>query len=315
MIRTSATRRISTAKWCTLLLVVLLFGSVKAQDTVATSFFEPAHRYDPGRSRMVWLGTGTAYVGGMSLLYGTWYKDYPQSRFHFFNDREEWLMMDKIGHAGSAYALSLWAGKLVAWSGVETKRAAWAGAGMGLLFLSTVETFDGFSDAWGFSVTDMIANTVGAGLYLGQELGWGEQRVSFKFSYSQDPLVNERPAVFGSSLAENVLKDYNGQTYWLSFNMKSFGVYNGLPAWLNLAVGYGAGGMLTAVDGETVDGVRDPGSRFRQIYLSPDIDWSRIPVRKPWQRTLLTILGCIKLPAPAIEWRTNGGVVWHGLKF
>lgn len=261
------------------------------------------------------IGTSAAYAGGMGLLYGTWYRDYPQGTFHLFNDREEWLMMDKVGHAGSAYVLSHWAGGLVSWSGVQTKKAAWTGAGLGMLFLTTVEVFDGFSAAWGFSVTDMVANTAGAGLYLGQQVGWGEQRIQFKFSYSRDPLASARPSVFGESLAENVLKDYNGQTYWLSFNMKSLSRFDRLPAWLNVAAGYGAGGMLTAVDGEKVDGISDPGDRYRQFYLSPDIDWTRIPVRKPWQKTVLSILGCIKLPAPAIEWRGDGKVIWHGLYF
>jgi hypothetical protein len=31
-----------------------------------------------------------------------------------------------------------------------------------------------------------------------------------------------RPNVLGSSLAEQILKDYNGQTYWLSVNLHSF---------------------------------------------------------------------------------------------
>jgi hypothetical protein len=48
--------------------------------------------------------------------------------------------------------------------------------------------------------------------------------------------------VLGSSLAEQMLKDYNGQTYWLSVNLHSF--YKN-PKWLNLAIGYGANGMLT----------------------------------------------------------------------
>lgn len=304
-----------TTKWGMMLLIVCSSYFGQAQDSLRLSFFEPSDRFRPDRARMVMIGTGTAYAGGMGLLYGAWYRDYAQSGFHFFDDREEWLMMDKVGHAGSAYTLSRWAGEMVAWSGVDRKRAALAGAGMGMLFLSTVEVFDGFSDAWGFSVTDMIANTAGAGLYLGQELGWGEQRIQFKFSYSRDPLAQVRPDVFGSSLAENVLKDYNGQTYWLSFNLKSLGVHQGIPDWLNLAVGYGAGGMLTAVSGESFDGGNDPGGRYRQFYLSPDIDWTRIPVRKPWQKTVLMILGCIKLPAPAMEWRSDGRLVWHGLQF
>lgn len=29
---------------------------------------------------------------------------------------------------------------------------------------------------WGFSNWDMVANVTGAGLFIGQDLGWGEQQ-------------------------------------------------------------------------------------------------------------------------------------------
>src|SRR5690349_20178397 len=58
------------------------------------------------RYRNTVIGMGAAYAGGMAILYQQWYKDYPQSSFHLFNDGDEWLQMDKAGHAGSAYYLA-----------------------------------------------------------------------------------------------------------------------------------------------------------------------------------------------------------------
>ena len=43
--------------------------------------------------------TMTSYVG----LHNLWYKKYPQSSFHFFNDFNEWNQIDKIGHVYSSY--------------------------------------------------------------------------------------------------------------------------------------------------------------------------------------------------------------------
>ena len=43
---------------------------------------------------------------------------------------------------------------------------------------------------------------------------------------------------------QQVLKDYNGQTYWLSANIWSFNKESNFPRWLNVAFGYGADGML-----------------------------------------------------------------------
>jgi hypothetical protein len=72
---------------------------------------------------------------------------------------------------------------------------------------------------------------------------WKEQRITPKFSFHTTQYAQYRPNVLGSSLAEQMLKDYNGQTYWLSVNTPSIKAQN--PKWLNLAIGYGANGMLT----------------------------------------------------------------------
>ena len=37
-------------------------------------------------------------------LNAEWYAKYPRSGFHFFNDYAEWLQVDKVGHAFSAYS-------------------------------------------------------------------------------------------------------------------------------------------------------------------------------------------------------------------
>jgi hypothetical protein len=77
------------------------------------------------------------------------------------------------------------------------------------------------------------------------ELLWKEQRITPKFSFHTTQYAQYRPNVLGSSLAEQMLKDYNGQTYWLSVNLHSFYKGSKIPKWLNLAIGYGANGMLT----------------------------------------------------------------------
>ena len=52
---------------------------------------------------------------------------------------------------------------------------------------------------------------------------------------------------------ERMLKDYNGQTYWLSANLKSFFQGSNIPAWLNVAVGYGADGMFGGFENKWID--------------------------------------------------------------
>lgn len=103
-----------------------------------------------------------------------------------------------------------------------------------------------------------------------------------------------------------MLKDYNAQTYWLSANLKSFFPQNSLPAWLNIAVGYGADGMFGGFENKWLDNMGNEVSRYdikrsRQYYLAPDIDFTRIKTRSKFLRTGFSILNAFKLPAPAIE--------------
>src|ERR1043166_9398894 len=45
------------------------------------------------------IGTEAAlYSGSLLALNQLWYKDYPRRSFHFFDDNNEWLQMDKCGH-------------------------------------------------------------------------------------------------------------------------------------------------------------------------------------------------------------------------
>jgi len=46
--------------------------------------------------------TSLSYFG----LYNLWYRKYPQTSFHFFNDLEEWNYMDKTGHIFSSYQVA-----------------------------------------------------------------------------------------------------------------------------------------------------------------------------------------------------------------
>ena len=79
-------------------------------------------------------------------------------------------------------------------------------------------------------------------MLIGQELVWGEQRFRLKYSYYPSPYAQYRPELLGRSFSESWLKDYNGQTYWLSFSPRSFMESSRFPAWLCLSLGNSTGG-------------------------------------------------------------------------
>jgi len=295
------------------LLILAAPSLLNAQDT--TGFFEPAPAYNSNRGLLVATGLSVTYTASMTGLYALWYKDYPSTSFHFFDDNEEWFQMDKAGHIGSAYYLGNWGISLFRWTGMEEKKAIWLGGSSGLVFLTTIEIFDAYSAQWGFSNGDMIANIAGTGLVIAQELAWKDQRIKIKFSYHDTKYPNYRPALLGESFTENLFKDYNGQTYWISANIKSFlKKESRFPAWLNIAAGYGAEGMTGARTNLT-DDTHNTFVRYRQIYLAPDIDLTKIPVKSKFLKTIFGAFGFLKFPAPTIEFNKIDDVKFHLIYF
>ncbi|MCB9363413.1 MAG: DUF2279 domain-containing protein [Flavobacteriales bacterium] len=260
------------------------------------------------------------YTGTIVGLSQLWYKDVPSTSFHTFNDNQQWLQMDKIGHTVTSYYVGRAGYEVLRWSGVSEKKATWYGGTLGLFLLTSVEVLDGYSADWGFSTGDMLANVSGTGLFVVQQLAWKEQRVLLKYSFHTTDYAAIRPNVLGSNLSEQVLKDYNGQTYWLSANIASFLKDDAkFPKWLNVAVGYGAEGMLGGNDNvfET-DGVYydySPTKRSRQFYLSLDIDLTRIKTKSKFANTVLGAFGFIKFPFPTLEFNQNGGTSFKGFYF
>lgn len=255
---------------------------------------------------------GTATLVGLNQL---WYADYPKSDFHFINDNAEWLQMDKAGHVFSAYHLGSFGANALKWSGCDRKSQLLYGATLGLAFLTTVEVFDGYSSEWGASLGDVAANVSGTALFVSQELLWKEQRIVPKFSFHKTPYASARPNVLGNSVSEQILKDYNGQTYWLSANVHSFFKQSKIPKWLNIAVGYGAEGMITGNDGLVNTVFLPESKRYRQFYLSFDVDLTKIETKSHFVKTLLTIFNTIKIPAPTFEIRGNGTSKVHFIYF
>ncbi len=259
----------------------------------------------------------TLFAGSMFGLYQLWYKDYPQSSFHFMNDNHEWLQMDKTGHAVTSYNIGKIGYITLRWCGIPEKQSVWYGGTIGFVYLLTIETLDGFSAEWGASTGDLIANTVGSGLFVGQQLLWKEQRLTLKYSFHRSKYAKYNPGLLGKNFLQEVVKDYNGQTFWLSANISSFiNKENSFPKWLNIAVGYSADGLIGAggnpdyIDNKPIP----PFDRKRQFFLSLDVDLEKIKTDSEFLRILFTALGFIKIPFPALE-MSNGNLQFHPLYF
>ncbi|HEY5367784.1 MAG TPA: DUF2279 domain-containing protein [Hanamia sp.] len=283
--------------------------------------------YPYNKSRVRLVTTANIVVFGSALigLNELWYANYPRSSFHFFNDNDEWLQMDKVGHAYSTYTESRAAMEMWRWAGLSRKKSIWIGGLTGVAFQSIIEVLDGFSSQYGFSPGDFTANVLGSATFISQELAWNQQKIRLKFSfhkvnYSEPDLEARADEIYGESYVQRMIKDYNGQTYWASANISSFFPGLKMPRWLNISFGYGADGMFGARENKAYD---DEGNvvfdrtdikRYRQWYLSPDLDLERIKTNKKGLKVLFFVLDCFKFPAPALEF-SNGSFKGHWIVF
>ena len=290
-----------------LLFFLLLSLTLFSQNS---SFYEKSDTLNIKRRNAIIISEGIVLSGALISLNELWYKKYPQRNFHLKNDYNQWKQMDKVGHFMTSY----YGGKLgmdaLNWAGVSKKNQLIYGAGIGFVFLSAVEILDGFSEEWGASTSDVIANAAGTGFLIGQELLWKEQRISVKYSFHQTNFAKQRPAILGENYFQQTLKDYNGQTYWLSANIWSFNKKSTIPKWLNIALGYGAEGMLYG--NTTTPTLNTP---YRQFYLSLDVDLTKIKTNSEFLKSVFSVVNFIKIPAPTLEINTKGKVRFHYLYF
>ena len=272
--------------------------------------------YNKKRVRLVTIGNIVAYGALLVGLNAEWYAKYPRSGFHFFNDNAEWLQVDKVGHTYSAYTESRANMEAWRWAGLPRKERIWIGGLSGVAYQSIIEVLDGFSSQYGFSPGDFAANIVGSGMFIAQEFAWDDQRIKFKFSfhrknYGEPDLDKRADAIYGSTEIERFIKDYNAQSYWLSANIKSFFPDSKLPCWLSFSFGYGAEGMFGARSNVALDTNgnvtfdRHDIKRYRQWYISPDVDFSKIRTNKKGLKILFFVLDAFKFPAPTLEY-SNG---------
>ncbi len=237
----------------------------------------------------------------ISLGYA-WYSRQWGSSFHFFNDAEEWKQMDKVAHFFWAFQVTALATRLLSWAQLNEKAALLLGVVLGFFFVSSIEILDGFSDRYGASWFDILANTLGCAAFAVQRLLWKKIKIWPKFSFHTTAFAPLRPAMLGNGFLEEVLKDYNGQTFWYSAEIKKIP----LPSWLVIAVGVGAEGMVFG---------RDPQnelmnlSPYRKYFLSVDLNLSQVKTSSGVLNAALNVLNVIKFPAPTLEFSS------HGIKF
>ncbi len=283
---------------------LLLANIVFAQhDSLSPTDYKP-------RRAVLFSSGAVLTIGSLVYLNQAWYSEYSSGGFHFFNDNEEWLQMDKAGHFFTTYQTGRLMMEAFEWAGYPKKKQLLGGT-IGFGYMTAIEVMDGFSSGWGFSWGDELANGLGASTAMLQKACWNEQRIQLKFSYAQSGLAKYNPSLLGKTPYTQVLKDYNAQTLWLSINPSAF-MRRGtrFPKWLSIAGGYSAYGMLGAFGNNFVvqngQGQVLKIERERRFYLSLDVDLTRIRTRSKFLKGLFSVINILKFPAPALQFSNKG---------
>jgi hypothetical protein len=269
------------------------------------------------RSSVAFFTTWGLSLAGLVQL---WYPAKGYTDFHWFNDNAEWLQMDKLGHFFCSFHFALGWALALRWAGVPRKKAAWIGCFVSFFVMLPIEVMDGYAPLYGASWGDIVANTLGALALVAQMYFWERVPLIPKFSFHPTAFAPLRPALLGDNFFQQILKDYNGQTFWMVADVNALLGRNIFPRWLRLAVGYGAEGLLgghsnawTNTDGALID--HTDITRYREIFLSVDINWGPPPRDVWWVRSLWHTLHWIKVPAPTLAISAQYGVRWHWLYF
>ena len=256
----------------------------------------------------------TTALGATSLsyygLYNLWYKKYPQTSFHFFNDLEEWNYIDKAGHIYSSYQVARKSHLFLVKKDIENpveKSCFYS-----LFFMLGIEVLDGFSKEWGFSNYDLLSNFIGTGIFYFQEKKFKRQLLKLKFSSHLSPYAIYRPSLLGENVSQRIFKDYNGQTYWLTFDLNNK-IQERLKVfkYLNFSLGYSIDGFVGARNNNILNCADcNEINRQSQLLLSIDLDLSEIKTKNRALQLLLNSFSIIKFPAPTIILKDHNEFRW-----
>ena len=254
--------------------------------------------------KVINIGVPSAAIISLVGINEVWYKNYARSDFHFFDDFKEWNGMDKVGHACTSYQLNKFSHTLFEKNNIKNPLLKSSIYTFG--YMLGVELLDGYSTEWGFSIYDVIGNGIGTFLYSFQESKLKSQPFKIKFSFTKTPYATCRPSLLGENRLQQIFKDYNGQTYWVTFNYNE--LWNKkikLFDYVDFAVGYSIDGFTGGHNNPEISSCNCVTSdcnnlkRTSQFIFSLDLNTSKIKNNHPILGKFLLPFDIIKIPFPA----------------
>jgi uncharacterized protein YfiM (DUF2279 family) len=292
-----------------MLKLVCLFALLLT--TVINSYCQTEYESKKWKKPVLYSGYSLAYVGFSYQMSQHFFTQTPISPFHIRQDWKTWKGMDKFYHAYGSYQLSSIFYQMNKWAGIDSIKSLHLAFLESVIFSTTKEYFDGRVAVGGWSWYDIGMNNLGnLNFYLQQRL-LGSQKIQYKFSYFSSGLQAYNPGTLGTSKLNYWMKDYNGETFWLSSSLGDWKLTQ--HKWLNaigLTIGYGAHNVISEYSNPPHLNL----SRYNQYYLGLDINWQQIETSNKTLKTLFFILNRFRFPLPSLELNSMGKLTFHAFK-
>lgn len=314
-----------------LVLILLVIFILRHKKNIL-KFLTKANQYNRNRAIIYLFTSFGIYLAFCIIFFYSWYIGYENTSFHFFDDFGMWNNIDKIGHFYGAYLACYLSYLFGRWSGISKSKCLILSIFWAILFQFTIEIWDAFSEKWGFSIYDCLYNILGIIVFYLQYKYLSKYLFSIKLSsilrdYTDINILGHqgtiqstklrRENLFGSSPFERYLKDYNSQTYWVSFNLNKLLKTVFVPQWFNIAIGYGAKNMYGGFSnkwsyGNEIFSVNELNfERETTLFFAIDIDLRLCYTKTTSFNLIKNILNLIKIPSPVLELDSGGKIKFH----
>ncbi|MCX8056681.1 MAG: YfiM family protein [Ignavibacteria bacterium] len=267
---------------------------------------------DSTRIKWEYLGPflGGVLIANASIYYifkdAYWNEE--RTKFHTFNDWNNADMnIDKLGHIYSGILLTKASYKIFKATNVPEKQSIIFSTLSSIFFQTQIEIHDAYYKKWGWSWWDFGGNVLGAIYPHLQNAVKPLKAINLKWSYHPSP-------AYKKGWYEHWIKDYEGFTYYLTFDVHSIlpkPIDNFWPSWLNVAVAYGVEKVKL---GKNIWNSADRPLGDREWYIT--LDYSLVKLIKPksnFLREVLDLIDNFHLPAPAV--RISPSTIWYGIYF
>jgi len=235
--------------------------------------------------------TLVAYGAAYWLVFKKGWWDDERSHFHFENDFDYALNLDKFGHFAAGVVMGEGFYEGYRWAGTSEFQAYLFAGLSAMMTHVAIDVKDGYSPEWGFSVFDVLSGTLGGFYPMAERYIPVFKYVDLKWSY----WINTK-AYYRQSHTGVFTDDYCNQTFWASFKpyrLLPASVRAYYPSWLAIAAG------LSIDEGVFIKHYE--GTPHREVYIALDYDLEAFRPQTRLARTLIKSLNYFKLPAPAIQ--------------